>query len=191
MQTFIDTPKPRPAPASALDACAYSADEIYPIRSVLLPAETAKIIEYAKAVNHDDDGGHHISKSKTTLLPWVSELLWPTVLHVWPGARYPYGVDQMMKIYRLEAGRGAVAPHVDEDFEGPDGSVARYSILLYLNDDYTGGETIFTTKSGDLIAPHPTVGGGIIFRHDILHQGQKVLTGTKYVLKTDLFLYDI
>ena len=89
-----------------------------------------------------------------------------------------------MQLYRLPEGVGIVSQHVDDDFNGPDQSIALCSIILYLNNGYIGGETVF---NGVTSAPHTTVGGGLLFRHDILHEGLVVLSGEKYVLKTDLF----
>ncbi len=53
------------------------------------------------------------------------------------------------------------------------------SLVCYLNDDFTGGETVF-------IAPNITIpietGTVVAFSPTLLHQAQPVLTGTKYVI---------
>ena len=138
--------------------------------------------------HHDEDDGHHVGKEKPSRLPWVAARIRPYVRTFRPGSLRTHSVDEWMKLYRLQAGRGAVIPHQDRDFDGPDGSRALYSILVYLNDDYAGGETVFNGKTP---APHAGVGGGLLFRHDILHEGLVVQSGEKFVLKTDLFLRSI
>lgn len=117
-------------------------------------------------------------------LPWVAELLWSQIPNICINGLRPYKIDEYMQLYRLVEGAGRVPPHVDEDFLGPDGSVALCSILLYLNDEYCGGETLF---NGSILAPQVQVGGGLLFNHNILHEGLMVLSGEKFVLKTDLF----
>ena len=47
-----------------------------------------------------------------------------------------------------------------------------------------GGETMF----GDKEAPEVPVGAALVFAHDMLHSGKDVITGDKYILKTDLFI---
>lgn len=143
--------------------------------------DIARILALPCASTHHDDDGHHIGKEKPTHLPWVAQKLWPFVCGLCAGA---HSVDPMMKLYRLEAGRGAVAPHQDRDYDGPDGSMARHSILVFLNDGYGGGETLF---EGVEPKEHPQVGGGLFFPHDVFHEGRNVTRGTKFVLKTDLF----
>ncbi len=140
---------------------------------------TRILAEVRPSVHHDDDG-HGISK-KPSNLPWVAKKIWPFV----SGLRnMAYSVDPLMRLYRLEAGSGAVSPHVDQDYSGPDGTVARNSILIYLNDDFMGGETVF---GGVHVAPHGAAGSGLMFYHSIKHEGWLVTRGTKFVLKTDLF----
>lgn len=122
--------------------------------------------------------------SKPYALPWLSGFIWPHVPNITIGNRRPFHVDEWAQIYRLPEGSGVVPKHVDEDFWDCEAGIALMSILLYLNNDYEGGETVFL---GATAAPHVDVGGGIIFRHDILHEGLPVRRGVKYVLKTDLF----
>lgn len=133
--------------------------------------------------HHDDTG--HISREKPLDLSWVADRIWPHVRLLDLRPDRPHRVDECMKLFRLTAGAGVVPPHCDEDYEGPDGSVAKYSILIYLNDGFTGGETVF---NGIDFAPHAFAGSGLLFKHDIVHEGLIVRSGVKYVLKTDLFV---
>jgi hypothetical protein len=116
--------------------------------------------------------------------PWIASLIWTHLPRLRIGNLNSCYVDENMQIYKLSAGGGKVPPHVDYDFAGIGLSVSLYSILIYLNRDYEGGETVFNKQKfvGDI-----EVGGGLLFRHNIPHEGLKVLSGEKYVLKTDIF----
>lgn len=57
----------------------------------------------------------------------------------------------------------------------------RWTLLIYLNDDYTGGETVFYnddwTHKKTVI---PKTGKAILFDIDLWHKGNVLLSGTKY-----------
>jgi hypothetical protein len=53
--------------------------------------------------------------------------------------------------------------------------------MIYLNDDFTGGETLFE----DCIVC-PQTGMVLFFIHHIRHKGETVARGRKYVLRTDV-----
>ena len=70
-----------------------------------------------------------------------------------------------------------------------------YAVLIYLNDDFEGGNTRFCID----IDPNPkdgkypysfldakgNIGDALVFRHEILHKGGTVEQGTKYILRLD------
>lgn len=117
-------------------------------------------------------------------LPWVASLIRKQIGRIQLNNLIPHGVDENMQIYNLRQDSGIVVQHIDEDFDGPDGAIALCSILVYLNDDYIGGETLFHAS---LHFDKVKVGDALLFRHDILHEGLEVKSGEKCVLKTDLF----
>jgi hypothetical protein len=125
--------------------------------------------------HHDDDGHGVTSIEKPNFMPIVARLF---------GAYIGYRVDHQMKLYHLLPGKGAVPSHVDLDYEDKLG-VATHSLLIHLNDDYEGGETLFDPE----LAPEVKVGGGLLFNHKILHSARDVVSGEKYILKTDVFQY--
>ena len=51
----------------------------------------------------------------------------------------------------------------------------------HLNDQFSGGETEF-----DDFSVQPKTGTALIFKHEIKHKGCKVISGTKYALRTDI-----
>lgn len=75
------------------------------------------------------------------------------------------------------------------------------SLVIYLNDDFTGGETGFyecqrqleKTVAEEMRAGFnkictikPKTGSVVIFRHDTLHAGLSVIKGAKYIIRGDV-----
>ncbi len=134
-------------------------------------------------MHHSDDDP--IGVEKNLNLQWVASLVESKIDAAMVSPYRPLRIDPMMRLYCLEAGRGVVPPHVDRDFTDDAGAHARFSILMYLNSGYVGGETVFNSMD---VAASADTGDALLFRHDMLHEGRVVLGGTKFVLKTDLFV---
>jgi prolyl 4-hydroxylase len=72
---------------------------------------------------------------------------------------------------------------------------SRLSVLIYLNDDYEGGHTNFldgNNKQGPTkiaFSVQPVTGTAIIFEHHLLHEGEILKKGVKYILRTDIMYY--
>ena len=83
-------------------------------------------------------------------------------------------------------------PHLDYAYTSPDGKQTTFlTVMVYLNEDYIGGETAFFTPGLiETASVKATVGSVIIFEHDVWHCGRTVEKGTKYVLRTDV-LYEV
>ncbi len=56
--------------------------------------------------------------------------------------------------------------------------------MVYLNENFEGGETAFLVDPEKIIKPQ--TGMGLIFQHPIIHEGCEVAKGVKFVLRTDL-----
>ncbi len=56
-----------------------------------------------------------------------------------------------------------------------------HTLVIYLNDGFTGGATGFPGEGIELTAPP---GHGVLFKHGLLHEGTTVATGEKYVIVT-------
>lgn len=70
-----------------------------------------------------------------------------------------------------------------------------YTILLYLNDDFEGGRTVFVDdydteevvdENSEYIVPK--TGLILLLDQNKLHFAEKVVSGTKYILRGDVFL---
>lgn len=152
----------------------------------LSDSDIQRIVALTGASHHDDEGGHvstgaRFRAKKPHHLPWLADAVCREILGL--AISGLVGVDPDMQVYRLCGEHSAVPLHVDEDYETA-GLLARYSVLLRLNSDYTGGETRFFGKEVVL----PPVGGGIVFRHDVPHEGLPLGSGEKLIVKTDLLV---
>ena len=59
--------------------------------------------------------------------------------------------------------------------------------MIYLNEDFDGGETNFYFLSQEpVLSVRPVRGQALVFAHWKLHEGAEVLRGRKYVLRTDV-----
>jgi len=74
-------------------------------------------------------------------------------------------------------------PHTDAPFRANDQSVTKLSMVLYLNDDYSGGKTSFPDISLDV---RPEVGKVLLFAPDLRHMSQTVLSGVKYIVRSEV-----
>lgn len=89
-------------------------------------------------------------------------------------------------------------PHYDGEYERDDHSEKSFvTVQIYLNggDDLKGGETTFFRRrlsdtlklqAESIAAVVPAPGKVLIFEHEILHEGSKIIDGTKYVIRTDV-----
>jgi hypothetical protein len=81
--------------------------------------------------------------------------------------------------------------HSDGYYERPNGERSFFTFMIYLNDDFEGGGTSFR-ESGfrrsefGQFTVRPKKGMGLLFHHPILHRGDAVAAGRKYVLRSDV-----
>lgn len=97
------------------------------------------------------------------------------------GAYKAIGLNEMFRVYKYTSGQ-RFKMHRDGSYHRNDKECSFYSFIVYLNDDFKGGETEFRKVSTII----PKKGTVLIFRHPHLHEGKEVLEGIKYVLRTDI-----
>lgn len=93
---------------------------------------------------------------------------------------------QPLRCYRYEPGQH-FGLHHDQSYLGQPGEVSLLTFMVYLNDDFDGGETEFPEQNERIV---PRLGTALLFQHMLLHQGCKVERGTKYVLRSDILYRD-
>ena len=92
------------------------------------------------------------------------------------------GVHLPLRIYRYEVGQ-FFGVHEDQSYFAEDGSQSLLTFMVYLNDDFEGGETEFVDHDARIV---PKTGMALLFQHRVLHAGLSVTKGTKNVLRSDV-----
>jgi predicted 2-oxoglutarate/Fe(II)-dependent dioxygenase YbiX len=96
------------------------------------------------------------------------------------------GFNERFRFYRYDAGQ-KFAPHFDGYFRRSDDERSHLTFMVYLNADFTGGETKFYDEDRELhVTVNPECGMALGFVHLQLHEGAPVIAGRKYVLRTDV-----
>jgi prolyl 4-hydroxylase len=176
------------------------------LRSVLSPLRCSQIIEQstlagfeaAKVNNYGNleqmsnvRNNERLEMTDRSLAQLLSSALEESA-----GGRFPRQMEgqgyshlsDFFRIYRYTPGQ-YFKPHRDGDVE-VDGSVGLVTVLVYLN-DADGGETILMPKGyaykDDWIYIKPRAGDVLMFEHAFWHEGRPVISGEKFVLRTDLF----
>jgi hypothetical protein len=95
--------------------------------------------------------------------------------------------DERLRLYRTIWGRSSTGTLTDV-FERPTTNGAFSH--SYFNEHFEGGTTSFTidqssTSTGGVVRVPPKTGIALLFHHPILHRGDPVIAGRKYVLRTD------
>jgi hypothetical protein len=102
-------------------------------------------------------------------------------------ARLLLELSQEVCCYRYQPGQ-RFAPHYDGAFFRSDDEVSHLTLLVYLNEDFIGGETRFYVPEA-LIKPR--TGMALFFQHRLLHEGCEVRSGTKYVARSDVMYHRV
>lgn len=96
------------------------------------------------------------------------------------------GFNERFRAYRYGPGQ-QFAPHRDGSFERHARENSWLTFMVYLNQGFAGGATRFDLKCmPDALHVVPRTGMALVFMHDRLHCGTAVVSGTKYVLRTDV-----
>jgi hypothetical protein len=93
------------------------------------------------------------------------------------------GLNERFKVYRYSGSDQYFASHYDGSFERvPLVEQSWVTMLIYLNEDFDGGETSFI--DGEI---KPKTGlAAFMTQHNYLHEAKEATNGTKYVLRTDV-----
>ena len=127
--------------------------------------------------------------------PTLAATLWqrlepliPAELEDWQALR----LNEQFAVYRYDPGQ-RFKRHQDGVVTTETGEESRFTVLIYLNNDCDGGETIFSDvdRTGSQIrfieaSVKPRPGMALVFQHELWHEGAAVTRGRKYVLRTDV-----
>jgi 2OG-Fe(II) oxygenase superfamily len=90
------------------------------------------------------------------------------------------GLNEQFRFYKYEPSQ-RFKRHLDGRFRRNAQEESRITFLLYLNDDFEGGETRF-----DTVTIQPKTGTALCFVHEQKHEGCPLIAGTKYALRSDV-----
>lgn len=90
------------------------------------------------------------------------------------------GLNELFRFYKYQPGQ-EFKRHRDQSYIRDNGDASYYTFMIYLNENYEGGETNFN----DMVI-QPKQGLALVFLHNLEHEGSAVKTGVKYVLRTDI-----
>ena len=154
----------------------------------------------AASLYTDAGGREHFSdarKSQRCILfsEAFAERLWalirPYVPETWGSCRLAQTrcpVNECLRLLKYDVG-DAFHPHSDGTYVDKQGAVSKITVLLYLNEGYTGAFTEFMDDAGVWRAIVPHVGTVVLQDQRLLHRVPPLLEGCKYVLRTEV-MYD-
>ena len=109
-------------------------------------------------------------RDKIETIPWI------------PSDRFGETFTHCQFFFTRYLNGGQIGPHIDGNrTAGEHQSVA--TILLYLNEDFQGGETCSATWK-----VKPVAGSALILKQDVKHWGLPVKNGAKYIMRSDIML---
>lgn len=110
------------------------------------------------------------------------EEFFPYIVKGW----YLSKLNNRFRYYRYTPGQ-KFEMHIDGRYRESIDMESKLTFLLYLSDGIEGGETAFFDENEQLrFKVNPKAGQVLVFDHAQLHSGEPVLTGAKYVLRSDV-----
>jgi len=123
------------------------------------------------------------------------------------GSWEPFKINECNRISHYSKNSKGFKCHYDSQYVHSENIKSVFTLLIYLNDNYKNGETVFYTKKDskymnvtcdqemllnggeetyDKYVISPSKGSCILFNHDIIHMSNEIKKGNKYILRTDI-----
>ena len=131
--------------------------------------------------------------------PGLADWLWQRArphVRAEVGGSVAVGLNERLRFYRYDPSQRFNA-HRDGTVERPTGERSRLTFMVYLNEGAGGGQTVFYSEERVdglrkvVASVEPRMGMGLFFAHGWWHEGSKVLSGRKYVLRTDVMYREL
>lgn len=170
--------------------------EIFTISDFLSQEECDALIQRSEAIGYEEAtvtaaGGvqrmlKEVRNNERVLYKdeLYAALIWERLQDFAPSidsGRIACGLNELFRFYKYSPGQ-RFKMHKDGSYIRDDSEASEFTFMIYLNEEYTGGETIFAT--GEVIRPQK--GTALVFYHRLRHEGALLTAGTKYVLRTDI-----
>lgn len=168
------------------------------IQKFLIPEDCQKIIDTAEHIGfhqaelHTKAGAsikleyrnnERVMFDNKIMAKWLWERIKDDTRLINPGWK-AIGLNERFKVYKyVDSKNHYFALHFDGSYDKiPMEEVSWITMLIYLNEDYEGGETSFMDG-----VVTPQIGlAALMTQHNVLHEALEVKRGTKYVLRTDV-----
>jgi hypothetical protein len=96
------------------------------------------------------------------------------------------GLNERFRFYRYRPGQ-KFAAHRDGSYQRHADEMSWMTFMVYLNDGFEGGRTRFDlVGEAAPVVIEPAPGRALAFIHDRQHEGEELIAGVKYVLRTDV-----
>lgn len=173
-------------------------DRIFVVRDFLTPAECEQFIARSEAVGYGDApittaagfvmrkdvrNNERVMVDDPDLTATLFERAKPFLPAEWFGWELA-DFNERWRFYRYDADQ-YFAPHTDGYYQRDNGDRSHLTFMIYLNDGFEGGATCFD-GGRQVLRVTPRAGMALVFSHKMLHEGEAVRKGRKYVLRTDV-----
>ena len=178
-------------------------DDVFTVGQFLSVAECNDLIASSESVGFEPAtvntvGGHQMLpdwRNNTRVMvddhdraAWLWHRARPFVPNTIDGW-HAIGVNERLRFYRYDPGQ-QFDWHTDGYYRRENNDRSFLTFMVYLNGGFAGGETTFTddrtTPRFRDFAVTPDAGLALFFTHMLLHKGEPVTDGRKYVLRTDV-----
>jgi hypothetical protein len=95
------------------------------------------------------------------------------------------GINERLRFLKYTAG-DEFKPHKDGKTIDTDGSASKLSLLIYLNDNYAGGQTEFMNNDLEWAPIVPETGMVVLYDQTLTHRVPPLTGGCKYVIRSEL-----
>ncbi len=185
-------------------------EQIFTVSNILSPEECADYIALTEKIGYTP-AGLTVGQDKYFMAPNVRSNdrvilddeeraadLWrriadyvPVTIDRWTAI----GLNERLRFYRYDPDQ-RFAPHRDGSYIRQNGECSRLTFMIYLNGGFKGGETrfylrhsymeLFNSSAVPDVSVVPTTGMALCFLHQLRHEGAPVISGRKYVLRSDV-----
>uniref|UniRef100_A0A7S0AXR4 Fe2OG dioxygenase domain-containing protein n=1 Tax=Pyrodinium bahamense TaxID=73915 RepID=A0A7S0AXR4_9DINO len=183
----------------------------FSVRDVLTKQECEEIIAAAEGVGFSSTRGEYPEEYRSSdrvlwRSPQLAKALWARMLpHCVEELSYgcrpmgfgnsghwqPRGLNDVFKVARYTQGKQFVT-HMDGPWIPREDFASVFTVLIYLNENFEGGETAFEVAAdffeddGSFVSIKPKAGAALVFPHQARHCGKVVSAGRKYTLRTEI-----
>lgn len=185
-------------------------ERIFTISNLLSPEECAEYISLTEKIGYTP-AGLTVGQDEYMMAPQVRNNdrlilddekraadLWHRIAEYVPATIDNWtaiGLNERLRFYRYDPGQ-RFALHGDGSYMRRNGDHSRLTFMIYLNDGFEGGETLFYNHNDYFVLLDPNVvpdvsvvpktGMALCFLHELRHEGNRVIRGRKYVLRSDV-----